>query len=479
MTVKAEREPSPKMESLTGDLTPTDANTNNPPEKIIYDVNYVWKDLGIEDVQMYNQGGFHPIHLLDILDGRFEVIHKLGSGGFGTVWLCRDLKLQKWRAVKVIAADKSFGTTEEKIFKYLRENCTAEELEGSHIDVPLEEFFIEGPNGNHRCYVMPVLGWIVSDWRSGQTCYEEQDRSNVRNICQQIIKALSFLHSHGICHGDFRPHNILMKLEGIDELDEDQVLDLIGEPEVHWVQTVSGQPPKPRAPEYCVEPSYLNKNCEWFKMLRIKSVAVIDFGESFFARDPPRGTGIPDLWAAPEVIFRGSLRLGLSSDIWSLGCTLFEVRTNSGLFSTFHPGLRQIVRKIEYFLGPLPQRYRRVYARMLGKGKFDESLQDKAESELESEAFKTLLLDDQSAERDRFVETTGYSDIFEAELGRERRTRHEGELINYTYNPGEVLELADLLRGMLRYDQDERIKIGKVIRHPWANNNGVVHAQSA
>lgn len=54
-----------------------------------------------------NEGGFHPVHLGDILDHRFEVVHKLGYGGFGLVWLCQELQNNRWRAVKILAAEYS------------------------------------------------------------------------------------------------------------------------------------------------------------------------------------------------------------------------------------------------------------------------------------------------------------------------------------------------------------------------------------
>ena len=39
----------------------------------------------------YRPGGFHPIALGDTLkDGRYKIHHKLGYGGFSTVWLARD-----------------------------------------------------------------------------------------------------------------------------------------------------------------------------------------------------------------------------------------------------------------------------------------------------------------------------------------------------------------------------------------------------
>ena len=47
----------------------------------------------VENLEDYQAGGYHPIHLGDHLGnaGRYRVIHKLGHGGFSTVWL--------WRAI--------------------------------------------------------------------------------------------------------------------------------------------------------------------------------------------------------------------------------------------------------------------------------------------------------------------------------------------------------------------------------------------
>ncbi len=39
----------------------------------------------------YEAGGHHPVHLDDVLHQRYRVIHKLGSGGYANVWLCRDV----------------------------------------------------------------------------------------------------------------------------------------------------------------------------------------------------------------------------------------------------------------------------------------------------------------------------------------------------------------------------------------------------
>lgn len=44
-----------------------------------------------ESMHAYKPGGFHPVCLEDTFEnGRYIIRHKLGWGGFATVWLARD-----------------------------------------------------------------------------------------------------------------------------------------------------------------------------------------------------------------------------------------------------------------------------------------------------------------------------------------------------------------------------------------------------
>lgn len=60
-----------------------------------------------EDLENYTPGGFHPVHLGDVYDGQYRVVHKLGFGGFSTVWLARDFSASRWVALKIVAARES------------------------------------------------------------------------------------------------------------------------------------------------------------------------------------------------------------------------------------------------------------------------------------------------------------------------------------------------------------------------------------
>jgi hypothetical protein len=56
-----------------------------------------------ETLPWYTQDGFYPVKIGEVFQSRYQVIGKLGFGGYSTVWLCRDLKyafpLLAWRII--------------------------------------------------------------------------------------------------------------------------------------------------------------------------------------------------------------------------------------------------------------------------------------------------------------------------------------------------------------------------------------------
>jgi hypothetical protein len=152
-------------------------------------------DEGLEGLEEYQEGGYHPVHLGDSLGGRYHVIHKLGHGGFGTVWLCRDTQKNNYVAVKVTIADVGPGDLADLKIAQLDRTAPGAEL----LAVPLDHFSLQGPNGTHQCVVLPVLGPCVSPklWLR----IEGEAGPFLRKLAHQAAQAMSFLHKNGICHG--------------------------------------------------------------------------------------------------------------------------------------------------------------------------------------------------------------------------------------------------------------------------------------
>lgn len=159
-----------------------------------------WKyhpfDLGeCEDLENYEPGGFHPVHLGDVFDGRYHVAHKLGFGGFSTVWLSRDALKNCWAALKIVAARESATCADR--FATVSNNPN---IAGSRLfAVPDRQFWVEGPNGQHLCLVLPVLGPDLSALSKG--IYSRINPVFARALSLQATQALAHLHASGLCHG--------------------------------------------------------------------------------------------------------------------------------------------------------------------------------------------------------------------------------------------------------------------------------------
>lgn len=151
---------------------------------------------GLEPLEEYQDGGFHPVHLGDTLgaSNRYRVIHKLGHGGFSTVWLCRDSQDLGYVAVKVMVADINPETLPDLTLTPLNQTSPGAE----YIGVPLDSFSITGPNGEHQCIVLPVLGPCVSPrlWLS-----LKDPVPILRKMAYQSVLAMKFLHENNLCHG--------------------------------------------------------------------------------------------------------------------------------------------------------------------------------------------------------------------------------------------------------------------------------------
>ena len=149
-----------------------------------------------EDLEKYEPGGFHPVHLGDTYDDRYKIIHKLGSGGFSTVWLARDILEDTWVALKIVVAESS-STVETK--SHMVRDTLAKGGQSPRFAIHSRLFYIQGPDGHHLCVVLPVLGLSalrLSHW------IESRIRPRLcRMIAYQAAKGVCELDSQSLCHG--------------------------------------------------------------------------------------------------------------------------------------------------------------------------------------------------------------------------------------------------------------------------------------
>ncbi len=105
----------------------------------------------------------------------------------------------RYVSLKVIIADCSQSDSEDEIEKSLR--CGDPYHPGRpFVLFRLDEFYIDGPNGRHRCLVTEVVGSSISIAKKAKE-HGILPIDTARKITAQLALGLAYIHSCGIVHG--------------------------------------------------------------------------------------------------------------------------------------------------------------------------------------------------------------------------------------------------------------------------------------
>src|SRR5690349_6389943 len=135
------------------------------------------------------------------LVGRYAIEREIGHGGAAVVYLAQDLKYGRSVALKVLRPEVAayLGTD-----RFLREIRITARLQHPHILPLLESGDAEGT----LYYVMPyVEGHSLRTRLARERQLPVEDAAR---IAQDVATALSYAHQHGVLHRDIKPENILL-----------------------------------------------------------------------------------------------------------------------------------------------------------------------------------------------------------------------------------------------------------------------------
>lgn len=148
-------------------------------------------------------------------------------------------------------------------------------------------------------------------------------------------------------------------MPSMDNITEKKFVEMLGTPEIGYVQRRDGKNLEPGIPEYIVKPTP-NRTHSWNSAQTIK---IIDFGESFLHTAIPQTLHTPLPVRTPEVIFQD--RIDHRVDLWSMGCMLFELFTGQPPFDTFFITPRILVDQMrEMASDDLPERWQGIWDTM-------------------------------------------------------------------------------------------------------------------
>ena len=142
--------------------------------------------------------------------GQFELVSRLGIGGFGTVWKARDTELDRIVAVKL---PRKGQLSDAEVEQFFREARAAAQLRHPNI-VPVHEV------GRHEgaFFIVSDLirGATLSDWLTGKTPNPQE----AVGMLLPLAEALHHAHQQGVIHRDLKPSNVM-----IDEEERPYLMD--------------------------------------------------------------------------------------------------------------------------------------------------------------------------------------------------------------------------------------------------------------
>lgn len=138
-----------------------------------------------------------------ILDGKYEIVQRLGSGGMGEVYLVRHVHLQELRVVKILRQDLAADTSAQA--RFMREARLATQVK--HPNVAILYDFSTLPDGSFYMVWEHIKGQDVGDRlrRAGPFSVPVAIQLGI-----QALQGLEAIHATGVIHRDLSPDNLMI-----------------------------------------------------------------------------------------------------------------------------------------------------------------------------------------------------------------------------------------------------------------------------
>jgi len=156
----------------------------------------------------------------------------IGNGSFGVVYQAKLCDSGEMVAIKKVLQDKRFKNRELQIMRRL-DHCNI---------VSLLYFFYTSGEKKDEIYLNLVLEYIPETVYKVARQYSKQKQTIpvtfIKLYMYQLFRSLAYIHSHGICHRDIKPQNLLLDPEsGVLKLcDFGSAKHLVrGEPNVSYI----------------------------------------------------------------------------------------------------------------------------------------------------------------------------------------------------------------------------------------------------
>lgn len=330
--------------------------------------------------------GYYRVNIGETLDKRYDVYGYTGQGVFSNVIRARDTaRAGQEVAVKIIRNNELMQKTGLKELEFLKKLNDADPDDKFHCLRLFRHFY----HKQHLCLVFEPLSMNLREVLKKYGKDVGLHIKAVRSYSQQLFLALKLLKRCNILHADIKPDNILVN-----------------------------------------ESKTILKLCDFGSASHVADNDITPYLVSRFYR-------------APEIIIGKPYDYGI--DMWSVGCTLYELYTGKILF----PGSsnNHMIKLAMDLKGKMPNK-------MIRKGLFKDQHFDQNLNFLYIEV-------DKVTEREKVTVMSTINptkDLLADMIGGQRLPEDQRK---------KVMQLKDLIDGTLMLDPAKRISINQALQHPF------------
>lgn len=328
-----------------------------------------------EDPQQYLSGYYYPVFIGDVLNQRYQVVHKLGRGGFSTVWLAYDRESGKDVALKILASAALVSAAKE----YEIHLTLSQRLQDHSRLILCQDHFVlsrvdaeDDTKHDHHVLVLPLQGpnimTLQQDLKGPLPSHKE--------VAKQLLQAIASLHKASFVHRGmqrFYPNpickdSVLNKL--IERLSDIVLPNIVcgidkdlGELSITERYNILGRPRKARAiserggvtrliGELVVPATFPSE------ILSSDTYYLCDFGISIEAGSSVQNKlSSPPSYCAPELFH--DYEPSLASDMWSYMVCFIYIYTLYPIFGG--PGFAGKLDAIMEYIGQFPLEWKGRY----------------------------------------------------------------------------------------------------------------------